>query len=114
MIRGHKPSAWTSTLNDSGQHVEGEQRQCVHCQVCWTPSAGSGTRRGYCLHCDGWLCGRDACAQFQQFLLRRFSYLPGSSDRHCIPYTDYVERLREEFQHHPLYTLTPAGIVVPR
>ncbi len=114
MIQGHKPAAWTSTLNDSGQAVEGEQRQCCHCQALWTYQPGSGTTRGYCLSCDGWLCGRPACAQFQAYLLKRFGYLSGSSDRACMSYTDYVERLRDEFRYHPLYQLTPGGIVIPR
>lgn len=114
MIRGHKPAAYFVTGDAAGNRIEGEQRQCVHCQYLWDYVPGSGTRRGYCLRHDGWLCGREECAQAQRRLLVQFSYLTGSTDRHCISFTDYVERLRDEFVHHPLYQVTSSGLVVPR
>ena len=31
--------------------------QCVHCGRHWIPQKGSGRVRGYCLHCQGPVCG---------------------------------------------------------
>lgn len=110
MIRGHKPAAYFSTGNGV-VNVEGEQRQCVHCQFLWTYQPGSGTRRGYCLHCDGFLCGREVCQQLQQQWLTEMSHLPGASDRHCIPYNDYIERQRDEYVKQG-WTRLSSGILV--
>lgn len=112
MIRGHKPAAYFSTADGDGHTIEGEQRQCCHCQYVWTYRPGSGTRRGYCLSHDGFLCGRPECAQQQTRLLARFAHLPGASDRHCISYNDAVDRLRDEFARDPRYIVLPSGVVV--
>lgn len=112
MIRGHKPNAYFVTADENGHRIEGEQRQCVHCQFCWTYRPGSGTRRGYCLTHDGWLCGRPECEAHQRAMLRRFAHLAGSTDRHCMSFSDYVERLRDELARDPRYRVLPSGIVV--
>ena len=51
MIHGQKPSAYFVTTTGDGQKVEGECRQCVHCQYTWEYRPGSGIERGYCLRC---------------------------------------------------------------
>lgn len=112
MIRGHKPSAYFVTYDGDGNKIEGEQEQCCHCQYTWTPQPGSGIRRGYCLRCDAHLCGRDECEIQQKRLLAQFSHLHGSTDRHCIPFTDVVERQRDAYDHDPRYKVLPSGIVV--
>ncbi len=40
---------------------EGYLRQCVHCQYTWTYKPGSGTRRGFCVVCNGFICGKPRC-----------------------------------------------------
>ena len=112
MIRGHKPAAYFST-GDGTIKIEGEQRQCVHCQFLWTYSPGSGTRRGYCLKCDGFLCARPECEAQQDSMLAEFAHLNGATDRHCIPYTDYVERKRDALLSHG-WDVLPSGIVVAK
>ena len=111
MIRGHKPAAYFSTGNGEVK-TEGEQRQCVHCQFLWTYRPGSGTRRGYCLRHDGFLCGRPECEAQQKVMLRSFAHLSGATDRHCISWTDYVERQRDEYARDPRWTVLTSGIVV--
>jgi hypothetical protein len=113
MIRGHKPSFYFERGVSADGHTEqGEGRQCVHCQFTWTYRPGSGITRGYCLRHDGFLCGRPECAQLQRSMLRRFAHLHGETDRHCMSYSDYVERLREEFARDPRYVVLPSGIVM--
>lgn len=113
MIRGHKPAAYFVT-GDGVVKVEGEQRQCVHCQFMWTYKPGSGTRRGYCLKCDGFVCGRPECEAQQRAMLARFAHLTGATDRHCISFTDFVSRQYDEIAKDPRYEVLPSGIVVPR
>lgn len=112
MIRGHKPNAYFTTADGDGHKIEGEQRQCVHCQFCWAYRPGSGITRGYCLRHDGWLCGRPECEAMQHRMLVEFASISGSTDRHCIAYSDYVERQRERFLRDPRYTVLPSGIVL--
>lgn len=113
MIRGHKPAAYFVT-GDGIIKTEGEQHQCVHCQFLWTYQPGSGTRRGYCLRCDGWLCGRPECEMMQQAMLQEMAHIGNSSDRHCIPYNDYVNRQRDNLVKYGNYELLPSGIVVSK
>ncbi len=35
--------------------------QCVHCGAHWVPQIGSGRRRGFCMRCNGLVCGRSDC-----------------------------------------------------
>lgn len=114
MIRGHKPAAYFVTGDGSGVKIEGEQRQCVHCQFLWTYQPGSGTRRGYCLRCDGWLCARPECEIMQKAMLQEMSHLPGADDRHCIPYNDYINRQRDEYVKSGRWEITSSGILVAK
>lgn len=43
-----------------GQQV-GETLQCVHCGMHWDRVPGSGRQRGFCLKCNGVLCGKREC-----------------------------------------------------
>lgn len=58
------------TLHDSGKVDETEVRICVHCGLVipmrkglWTPlrEQRKPIRRGYCMRCDGPVCGLDRC-----------------------------------------------------
>lgn len=116
MIHGHKPSAHFVTYTREGQKVEGECRQCIHCQFTWEYQPGSGVRRGYCLRCGGFLCARPECFLQQRIfidLLReRFN-----QTRSCVPFEEWNNRLREKIEHllplDPDLTITPGGIIVP-
>jgi hypothetical protein len=37
--------------------------QCVHCGGHYIPRPGSGIKRGYCLNCQGPLCGGPRCRE---------------------------------------------------
>lgn len=37
--------------------------QCVHCGCHWIPVQGSGRRRGFCMICNGPLCGAQRCIE---------------------------------------------------
>ena len=123
MIRGYKPSGYTLSYTREGRKLEGETRQCVHCQYTWAYGEPHGlaeldsflghpTLRGFCTHCHGFLCGRRQCFE-QQMRLRALLNLEGN----CIPYTDWIERTREKIAAllplDPDLTLTPTGLVVP-
>src|SRR5262249_2008331 len=107
-----KPAWHFATADGEGHRIEGEGRQCVHCQFMWEYRPGSGIRRGFCLRCNGWLCGREVCAQLQQRMLAQFAHLSGATDRHCIPYTDWIERLRDRYDRDPRWKVLPSGIIV--
>ena len=108
MIVGHKPNGYTSTATGEGKKVEGETRQCVHCQYTWQYQPGSGARRGFCLHCYGLICGREEC--FRQQALVHQTY----PDYNCMPYNDFINRELERFARESGYELTPSGILIPR
>lgn len=38
-----------------------DTRQCMHCGSHHICVKGSGKLRGYCLKCNGWLCGKPSC-----------------------------------------------------
>ena len=108
MITGHKPNGFFQTVSPTGQRLEGETRMCVHCQYTWIYQPGSGHRRGWCLKCNGLLCGRPACAAQQRRLVASFA----DQTRSCVPYTDGVERQRDRYAQDPRYQVLPSGIVV--
>lgn len=43
-----------------GHHAH-DTKQCVHCGRHCVIVPGSGTRRGFCLDCNGFLCGNEYC-----------------------------------------------------
>jgi hypothetical protein len=108
MIVGHKPSGYFLTADGEGKRIEGETRQCVHCEWTWTYAPGSGNRRGFCLHCYGLICGREECFRKQAIIRRDYP------DYGCMNWTDYIRREQERFAKEYDYELTPAGILVPR
>ena len=108
MIRGYKPNGHYVTSTGNGVRIEGETRQCVHCQYAWEYRPGSGITRGWCLRCSGLICGRAECAAQQKRILASFP----DATRSCMPWTDMVQRQRERFDHDPRFTVLPSGIVV--
>lgn len=117
MIHGHKPNGYFRTFDASGKAVEGETRQCVHCQKMWNYKPGSGTWRGWCLNCGGFLCGEPHCFAQQKTWTEEWLALTGKV-RSCIPLEEWnarrIERLAHKFPLDPDLTITEAGVIVPR
>ena len=65
MLQKNRPSGYFSTFNvESGKKIEGETRQCIHCQYTWIYQPGSGRKRGWCIRCQGLLCGQYNCMKY--------------------------------------------------
>lgn len=47
---------------DAKRIVSGETLQCVHCGAHWVIQPGSGKIRGFCLRCNGPICGPGCAA----------------------------------------------------
>ena len=77
MIQGNKPSGYGVFTNPDGTRREIETRMCQHCQMKWEYKPGSGTRRGYCMRCNGLLCGKPLCMKY------------------CIPYIAKIEAIEK-------------------
>ena len=68
--------------------------QCVHCGCHWVASPGSGRVRGYCMNCNGPVCG------------------PGCSK--CVPMEQMLENIEQgrALDFKPIRTNVP-GLWVP-
>src|SRR3990167_2136641 len=52
------------TLTDqfTGAHIgSSDLRQCCHCQKVWEYKPGSKAQRGFCMKCNGHVCGSPGC-----------------------------------------------------
>lgn len=85
-IRGNRPNGFYVTSNGSGMRIEGETRQCVHCQFIWQYKMGSGRRYGVCPHCDGLVCARAECLADQK---KKLEDLNLGNRYHCLPFAHY-------------------------
>jgi hypothetical protein len=108
VITGYRPNGYFETATKDGQKIQGETRQCCHCQATWEYRPGSGTRRGWCLKCNGFLCGQPACEARQKQVTGQFTNKTYS----CIPFEDEVNRKRDEYDKDPRWKVLPSGIVV--
>jgi len=56
--------------------------QCVHCGLHWHPQPGSGKTRGFCMSCNGPVCGKkcEACIPHEKQLEARESGMPWHSN----------------------------------
>lgn len=66
-----------------GGIIAGETLQCVHCGGHWMIQPGSGKLRGFCLRCNGPICG-PGCAECRPIdlqLERMEASALGESDR---------------------------------
>jgi len=117
MIHGYKPASYFQTADENGCKIEGECRQCVHCQYTWEYRPGSGIERGYCLQCGGFICARPQCIleQKQYIDWMRLRY---NQTRSCVPFEEWNSRLREKIGHllplDPQVTMTPSGLLIPK
>lgn len=50
--------------------LEAQTLQCVHCGGHWIPQPGSGRLRGFCMRCNGPICGPDCqeCVPVEKLL----------------------------------------------
>jgi hypothetical protein len=110
VIRGYKPSGYFQTSTGDGIRIEGETRSCCHCQYTWEYRPGSGAQRGLCLKCMGLICGRPECGVDQRALMAKFPDRTWS----CLPFTDWIDRMRDAYAKDPRYDVTPSGIVIAR
>lgn len=110
-IGAYSPSGYFATADANGKHIEGETRQCAHCQYTWEFVPGSGITRAVCLSCLGLKCCRPECEALQRRMLARFPGLSGGT-RHCIPFNDFNNRLLEEYAKDKRFEVLPSGIVV--
>jgi hypothetical protein len=117
MIHGHKPSADTVTYDGNGHRIEGQCRQCVHCQMTWEYRPGSGIRRGYCLKHDGFVCGTDACIAQQKDLVAQYERATGKAVS-CLAFEEWNDFLmnlaaRQAGKPGQDFTISAGGIIVP-
>lgn len=54
------PDGYIQIVGD-GPTVEHDTLQCVHCGGHFIVRRGSGTRRGFCMKCNGVTCGGANC-----------------------------------------------------
>lgn len=116
MIQGHKPNGYTAFMNAAGKRVEGETRQCVHCGKIWQYAPGSGTERGWCFNCTGFLCAEGPCFAQQKVWVEQW-LAQTSQVRNCIPIEEWnsrrIEKLAHKFPLEPGMTVTASGLIVP-
>lgn len=109
MLQAYKPAGYFVKGDSAdGGTVTGETRRCNHCTYVWEYKPGSGTKRALCLHCMGLMCMRASCAAEQRQLMARFP------DRtwNCMPFNDWQERMREQYEKDSRYRVLPSGVVV--
>jgi hypothetical protein len=70
-----KPKGYFTITGPMGMEDEGETLMCVHCQMHWQVKPGSGTKRGYCMRCNGPTCGRRPC------------------EKRCVPFERALEQI---------------------
>lgn len=115
MIQGHKPNGYLTTVDL--KTVTGETRQCVHCQKMWTYSPGSGTTRGWCVNCGGFICAEPQCLLQQKQLTDDYLQQTGKV-RSCMPLEEWNSRRIDKIAHllplDPDLTLSTGGIIIPK
>jgi hypothetical protein len=77
-VFGHRSDGVKGYVLIDGREA-GETLQCAHCMMHWVRRPGSGTRRGFCLHCAGPTCGKPGCGR-------------------CVPAEARIEYCEAEFQ----------------
>jgi hypothetical protein len=108
MIHGHKTAGYFVKGVAGDHRVEGEARQCCHCQYVWEYIPGSGAKRGFCLHCHGLLCMRAECHAEQKRLLASFPELSLS----CLPFEHWNARMRDKLARDPKWKVLPSGVAI--
>lgn len=117
MIKGDRASGHFVTYDGSGVKIEGETRQCGHCQFVWEYRPGSGRRFGLCQECHCMTCARPECRadQLQKLAIIQFE----DGQRYdCVPYFEWNYRLMEKAGRTPGkigrdFIMSEAGLIIP-
>lgn len=115
-IRGERPNGYFVTFAGDGIKIEGETRQCAHCQYTWEYKPGSGRKYGLCLSCNGIICGNSWCKEDQKMKLQHIAlHHPNLAGIHCIRFNDWNDLLAEEQLAIPGAKEVPgsSAIVIP-
>lgn len=109
MITGHKPNGHFRTYSDLGHKIEGETRQCIHCQFVWNYQPGSGIVRGFCTRHNGFVCNRVQCNREQQEMIAALGDWPFD----CITFQDFNMYKFEKYLRSHHFEVTQSGLIVP-
>ncbi len=56
-----RPMALVTISDPATGMQEFDTLMCIHCQYHWRVIPGSGRKRGWCVSCNGALCGKEQC-----------------------------------------------------
>lgn len=54
---------YLETDKETGRTTTADVLCCVHCGYMWNYQPGSMKRRGFCMACNGFVCGHRACRE---------------------------------------------------
>jgi hypothetical protein len=105
MIRRDKPSGYFQTFDGRGLKVEGETRQCGHCQFIWEYKPGSGPRSEEC--------------KADQIQKRAIIFHEDGKSYDCVPFDEWNYRLMNKAARSTGkigvdFMMKESGIIVPR
>ncbi len=72
-----KPKGYGVITGINGNSTEFDTEQCCHCGRHFQIVKGSGTKRGFCLHCNKVTCGSPQCDE-------------------CIPFEEQLKRMEQQ------------------
>lgn len=117
MIHGYQPNGYFATSTGDGVKIEGETRQCVHCQKIWTYRPGSGTVRGWCFKHQGFVCAEPECMEQQKVLVGNYERVTGKVVS-CLAFEEWVDFQAEQWAKVRFgaaeLTVTDAGLIIPK
>jgi|SRR5581483_5317728 len=118
MIHGDKPSGYFETKDRDGRRVEGETRQCGHCQFIWQYKPGSGRRSGLCMACNALICARPECLR-DQAEKKAIIFAEDGKAYDCVPFDVWNYRLMEKAAKVRAklgveYEMTDKGFILPK
>lgn len=93
---GQRSGILVSTPQDSDRVVTADTVACIHCGYNWVWQPGSGKRRGFCMKCNGLVCGRPACVQLG-----------------CVHREQLLDNIEagKPLNHTPISVSVPGGII---
>jgi hypothetical protein len=118
MIKRDNPSGYFQTFDGRGVKVEGETRQCGHCQFIWEYKPGSGRRYGLCTSCNCLTCGREEC-RMDQLEKRAIIWHEDGKSYDCVPFEEWNYRLMNKAAHTAGkigqdFAMNDSGLIIPR
>ncbi len=81
-MRNHQGGELVIIDPDMDQTTSLPTIQCVHCGMHWVSQPGSGKTRGFCMRCNGPVCGKKCavCVPFEKQLEAREAGQPWKSN----------------------------------